>query len=266
MIKFFRHIRQNLIMENKTGKYFKYAIGEIILVMVGILLALQVNNWNEGRKESAQELVLLKQLQTEFKSNLNQLDEKVFIRRQIMNAASQLLYDIDHPELRVKDSIDRNISLTIGYTTFDPVISDLSSSGSLRLIKNDSLKQLLSFWTSEIIQVTEVENGWRKYRNEVYVPFLIKNYQLRTGRNALIKTDYLKKFQIDKNVDSYLLKEGGFGNTSYEEDYNGLLNQPDYEDHLIRCLVTNNIGDVQSAILRKRIVQILDIIDNEIKN
>ncbi|WP_104736414.1 DUF6090 family protein [Hanstruepera ponticola] len=52
MIKFFRHIRQSLIMENKTGKYFKYAIGEIILVVIGILIALQINNWNEGRKNS----------------------------------------------------------------------------------------------------------------------------------------------------------------------------------------------------------------------
>jgi hypothetical protein len=54
MIKFFRKIRQNLLMENKTGKpilsagrYFKYAIGEIILVVIGILIALQINNWNE---------------------------------------------------------------------------------------------------------------------------------------------------------------------------------------------------------------------------
>ena len=50
MIKFFRHIRQNLIMENKTRKYLKYAVGEIVLVVIGILIALQVNNWNENRK------------------------------------------------------------------------------------------------------------------------------------------------------------------------------------------------------------------------
>ena len=52
MIKFFRHIRQNLIMENKTSKYFKYAIGEIVLVVIGILIALQINNWNENRKNN----------------------------------------------------------------------------------------------------------------------------------------------------------------------------------------------------------------------
>ena len=50
MIKFFRHIRKSMIMKNNTLKYFKYAIGEIALVMIGILLALQVNNWNEEKK------------------------------------------------------------------------------------------------------------------------------------------------------------------------------------------------------------------------
>ena len=51
MIKFFRKIRQNLLMENKTEKYFKYAIGEIVLVVIGILIALQVSNWNQLRVE-----------------------------------------------------------------------------------------------------------------------------------------------------------------------------------------------------------------------
>ncbi len=51
MIKFFRKIRFNLMSENKTGKYFKYAIGEIVLVVLGILIALQINNWNEQRKQ-----------------------------------------------------------------------------------------------------------------------------------------------------------------------------------------------------------------------
>ena len=50
MIKFFRHIRKSLLQQNKTGKYFKYAIGEIVLVVIGILIALSINNWNENKK------------------------------------------------------------------------------------------------------------------------------------------------------------------------------------------------------------------------
>ncbi len=266
MINFFRKKRKKLADENRSLKYVRYAIGEITLVVIGILIALQINNWNESRKERAQEIVLLKQLETEFKSNLNQLDERVSIRREIMNAAIQLLSYIDKPNSRIKDSINKNIALSKGYTTFDPIISDLSSSGSLRLIKNKSLKQLLSFWTYELVQVTEVEVGWRKYRNEVYVPFLIKHYQLRTLRNALIKKDYLKKFLIDKNIDDYLLQKGGIGNTKHQEDFDLLLNHPDYEDHLVRCLVTNNNAQAQSAILRKRIVEILENVTIEIKH
>jgi type II secretory pathway pseudopilin PulG len=54
MINFFRKIREKLLTEGKTGKYLKYAIGEIVLVMIGILLAVQVNNWNEQRKDRMQ--------------------------------------------------------------------------------------------------------------------------------------------------------------------------------------------------------------------
>ncbi|MDG1527624.1 MAG: DUF6090 family protein [Polaribacter sp.] len=49
MIKFFRHIRKSLLMKNNTSKYFKYAIGEIVLVVIGILIALSINNWNQNR-------------------------------------------------------------------------------------------------------------------------------------------------------------------------------------------------------------------------
>src|SRR5210317_1047306 len=71
MIKFFRKIRYNLMSKNKTGKYFKYAIGEIILVMVGILLALQVNNWNENRKENLVYQKFLVKLKSNLKDDIS---------------------------------------------------------------------------------------------------------------------------------------------------------------------------------------------------
>lgn len=62
MIKFFRKIRYDLMEKNKTGNYLKYAIGEIILVMIGILLALQINNWNNDRIERKLETNILSEI------------------------------------------------------------------------------------------------------------------------------------------------------------------------------------------------------------
>jgi len=67
MIKFFRHIRKSLLMENKTSKYFKYAIGEIVLVVIGILIALQINNWNEESKNKTFELKMLSEVKKRVK-------------------------------------------------------------------------------------------------------------------------------------------------------------------------------------------------------
>ena len=69
MIKFFRRIRQKLLSENKFSKYLIYAIGEIILVVIGILIALQVNNANEIRKARILEKQYLEQLLEDFRQN-----------------------------------------------------------------------------------------------------------------------------------------------------------------------------------------------------
>lgn len=93
MIKFFRNqprrlagIRQRLVTENKPAlpagrfqKYVIYALGEIILVVIGILIALSINNWNEKQKDLAQEQSILKQLKGEYQNNLEQLDQKILM-------------------------------------------------------------------------------------------------------------------------------------------------------------------------------------------
>jgi len=77
MIKLFRRIRQNLLMENKSGKYFKYAIGEIILVVIGILIALQINNWNEIRKKKKQIDVIYTTIKQNLKTDLKTIKEPI---------------------------------------------------------------------------------------------------------------------------------------------------------------------------------------------
>ena len=75
MIKYFRKIRQNLIMENKSGKYIKYAIGEIVLVVIGILIALSINNWNEKRIEQQTLTNYYERMLGELESSRNNLSD-----------------------------------------------------------------------------------------------------------------------------------------------------------------------------------------------
>ena len=100
MIKFFRKIRQNLLSEGKTGKYFKYAIGEIILVVIGILIALQINNWNQQRileKQSQQVLLNLREEinenKTELESATEFLKQRVDKRLEYLNRSDQNISD-----------------------------------------------------------------------------------------------------------------------------------------------------------------------------
>ena len=87
MIKFFRKIRQRLLSENKLSKYFLYAIGEIVLVVMGILIALQINNNNELNKQRAKEVQFLKNLKSDLIFEESELERYIEIRESIVNSA-----------------------------------------------------------------------------------------------------------------------------------------------------------------------------------
>lgn len=260
-MKIFRRIRQILISENRIRNYLLYACGEIILVVIGILIALSINNNSEYRKARLKEQVILKQLQSEFKSNLDQLDQKIRIRKKMMNSSLQLLTYIDDPRTAIQDSVDYHLSNSMSYTTFDPIINDLASSGNLRLIINDSLKQKLSAWTYEVVQVKENEDQWFSYRNSIYIPFLVEHYQLRSVRKKALERQVLDKYMIG-GVPPEVTVDIGF--TKYPADFMTVISHPDFEDHLVRCYTINRFNNLQSQILRQRILDILEILENEI--
>lgn len=266
MIKFFRKIRYDLMKQNKMSKYFKYAIGEILLVVIGILIALQINNWNEKRKADSQETVLLEQLLSDFESNLEQLNQKISMREDFKNSSKILLSYIDNPKLASTDSVNDHIGKTMPYASFDPIIIDLAGSGELKLISNNKIKQVVTRWTSDIKDVIEDEIIWKDYRNNIYIPFLVEHYQLRTIRNKAYETNLLGTYSIDRknNVTNYDKHE--IGNSNFETDYNTLLGNPNFEDHLTRCYAINSWTNVQSEILRLRIVEIIDLIKSELQN
>ncbi|MFT4667682.1 MAG: sensor domain CHASE-containing protein [Gammaproteobacteria bacterium] len=75
MTKFFRKIRQNLLLEGKTEMYLKYVIGEIVLVVIGILIALQINNWNEDRKQQSKIKSVYSVIKSDLKYDVEKFDK-----------------------------------------------------------------------------------------------------------------------------------------------------------------------------------------------
>jgi len=84
MIKFFRRIRQKSLTENKFSKYILYALGEIVLVVIGILIAIQLNEWRHDSSNNNQKQIVLKALQLEFETNLEQMDTVLFYNGKIL--------------------------------------------------------------------------------------------------------------------------------------------------------------------------------------
>ena len=261
MIKFFRKIRQNLLSEGKTGKYFKYAIGEIILVVIGILSALSINNWNEDRKEHGQEQELLKQLQSEFKSNLEQLDQKIAMRQMMISSSLKLLNYIDNVETRNNDSILKHTGQIVIAPTFDPIVNDIVSSGRIQLLQNGSLKEKLSRWTSEIVQVTEEEQVWLNHRTKHYIPILMELYSYRNVINNYWENGVVSQFHLDQGTKATLK----IGNSKNVNELSELLANSNFEDVVANCASMAKLTNSQSFSLRNRIVEILNLIEQELK-
>ena len=146
MIKLFRNIRQQLLMENNTSKYLKYAIGEIVLVVIGILIALQVNNWNIERIDRKSELKFLKNIQLDLEKDLSSLSFLINFRKERIKGDSKLIQQINGAPIEDITIVTKNVVNTIMEQRFSPnnnTYVELSSSGNLNLISNNSIKSLL---------------------------------------------------------------------------------------------------------------------------
>ncbi len=166
-------------MENKTGKYFKYAIGEIILVMIGILLALQVNNWNNNQIEKKKEANYIKNIHKEFQLNNKQLDTVILYHNKVYNGAIKILNltPIDIQGVN-KDSLSFYISETFNHYTFNPQqssVNSLTNTSSFEIISNLELRELLQEWDELVKDYQEEEILMREYSFDNYIPYFSKN-------------------------------------------------------------------------------------------
>ena len=190
MIKFFRHIRRSFINQNQMGKYLKYAIGEIILVMIGILLALQVNNWNQERISKKEQNSLMKSIKKDLESDVDYLNSYL----QTTNETYQLLQDQSDKINRIaynKDSLANFLKneIYVFLTLFDGfnnnTYESMKTSGKLDLLEASirqpmyelSILQNAHFKEYEILRIDyfdEIENLVRHYPIQVSFSF-IKN-------------------------------------------------------------------------------------------
>lgn len=146
MIKFFRTIRQSLIMNNQSSKYFKYAIGEIILVVIGILIALQINNWNTNRLKRIEEVKYLINIKEDLLKDLKSLDYQLKFRKEKYKGTKKLIEQINGAPVKDLEELTFNVVNTLMEERFTPINStfnELNSSGNLNIISNDSIKSLL---------------------------------------------------------------------------------------------------------------------------
>lgn len=142
MIKFFRKIRQQLVVQNKFNRYLLYAIGEIVLVVIGILIALQLNNWNQNRINNLQATNSLYNLKAELQKNIADLEklDSTYLSYEISTSKGIKMLNSN---LLVKDLISLDTLIKTRYTIFPITKStyqELINTGSFYNIKNEKLK------------------------------------------------------------------------------------------------------------------------------
>jgi hypothetical protein len=200
MIKFFRKIRQNLLMENKTGKYFKYAIGEIVLVVIGILIALWINNWNNQRLANDQTIKLLKSIKEDLVSDTIEFDKSIGYYNELIAEKKKLIMLSNYENINT-DSLIILIAPTYSlYNVNNTTFTKITNLGISELSKNDSLfKKVYTYYTKELKSFdgfiswekksTDNEgNYWLNFQNQFEFDFQFTKFQDSiTSRRNLIK-------------------------------------------------------------------------------
>ena len=181
MIKFFRPIRKRLLTENKTGKYLKYAIGEIVLVVIGILIALQINTWNEGRKSLKDETLYLTRLLSDNKQDISTFSR--FIEELEKGNRTIEKFSIALKSTTISDSLliySANEYFKYGsifpiFSSSNSTFEDLSSTGNLKVITNRSLRDSIVQHYAKHKQVTERIQIAINWALPLDAPFTVQN-------------------------------------------------------------------------------------------
>ena len=145
--------------QNKTGKYFKYAIGEIVLVVIGILIALQINNWNENRRERFIEQKILQAIKNDIKTDISAIKVMIDTESDMVASNRELISILKDNGSVYKPEYQSKFAQINRYDIFFPKkmgYETLKSKG-LEIIQNDSLKsQIVSLYDFQFGTTTEM--------------------------------------------------------------------------------------------------------------
>jgi hypothetical protein len=240
-----------MITENKFSKYILYAIGEIILVVIGILIALQINNWNETSKERYIEHTYLVSLKEEFNHNLLELDSVIKLNKYNNDNAIDLsnLMGPDSPSITEKDFAELAMNMTnweVQYRPNQAVLDELISSGKLAIFSNDKLKFALSAYNGKLYKV--------KFQEE-------EHEEIRSGIIGIMNAEGNgKKLLIGEKWETF-----GIGESKFKLGNLHLLQSQELENQLVDFILTGRyLNSHYYSELKKEIELILELINNEL--
>ena len=221
MIKFFRKIRQDLLRYNKTGDYLKYAVGEIVLVVIGILIALSINNWNESRKNDLKQALLVKNIIEDLRLDFIHINNSLEQVSNQMNLIDDLISKIFDEKKKINYD---SIGLIRFSSDFRP-ISQRNHSESVSTLEDDFIRELIQDYFLKEDQVTDifieyvdiVHNKIRPYLSNVGMHNLrslynqdSSNKKLEVPLNPIILEEQLVKVAFQQLLYERKLKTNSF--------------------------------------------------------
>jgi len=183
MIKFFRRIRQNLLSEGKTGTYLKYAIGEIILVVIGILIALQINNWNEQRKEQNLVENFIDRVRLDINKDKIELARIIEIQKNNKQHIEYLLISLESETLDNQTKVDSIFNVVFSASsTFYPIVGSYRSALSTGILGLMGETDLLNLIVGLYDSYDRLDYNGKTLDNKFYKMNEKYKYERRIGR------------------------------------------------------------------------------------
>jgi len=166
MIKFFRKIRQKLLTENKFSKYLLYAIGEIVLVVIGILIALSINNWNEERKLADERITILENLRDDLTNDIENYEYSILRLEDRQKVTNQVIALLENIPNKIDSSKTARDLLVLGFIEdHNPNFStynEIQGSGKLALINSKKIKKALANYKSTVDNFKVIGSNWNE--------------------------------------------------------------------------------------------------------